>query len=102
MLHYAKMIKIDQVDLQIISMFKSLKDEEKITTCDIAKKVFDINNNYELRIKTTLIQNRLTKLADYGVITIEKKGKTVYFINEKLCHKALILNLNGKWHTFQL
>lgn len=96
------MISIDKIDLQILETFKNLKFEEECTTCDIAKQLFKPKNNNELRTKTSLIERRLKKLSKYGVILIKKRGKKMYMLDDIKCRKALILNLSGDWHTFQL
>lgn len=96
------MVNIDNVDLKILNTFKNFELNKEFTTCDVAKTVFNIKGERELRIRTSLIERRLRKLAKYGVIIIKKRGKKMYMLDDMKCHKALILNLNNELQVFQL
>ena len=116
-------MKIDDVDIRILKELYDLKPEETQTTTDIAKKLFDTNERWQLRKKDGFVRVRLDKLAGEKLINIEKvNGKFAYTVNKEnmLFGKAklkieadgeklnasydnfCLLNLNGRAVMFEL
>lgn len=81
------MSKIDDIDLKILKELYDLKPEEAQTTTDIAKKIFDIKERWELRKKDSFVRVRLDKLAGENLITIEKvNGNLLIRPTRKMCY----------------
>jgi len=109
------MVNIDEIDLQIIDILYNLKDNETITTYQIAKIIFPyIEDEYEFKIKDNFIRTRLNKLAKYGLIKIDKASKKAYYFlilnncyykilkskNPKISQKSYFLKINDRWYAF--
>jgi len=81
-------MRIDDTDIRIIDSFFQI---EQATTSEIAKRIFQISNDYELRVKDNLIRNRLNKLVSFGIIKSEKQvnGNKTYYVDENKCKKLM-------------
>ena len=111
-------ISIDDLDLRILFLLQNLKEGEQITTYDLVKKIFDMNelNNTERIKKNNFLKKRLNKLNSYGIIVVTKDNSLNkhYFdlIAENVeirkmrikkmnidCN-AMFLNINERWNVF--
>lgn len=79
-------LKLDEVDLDILTLMGQLDKSEKVTTSEIAKKIFNIEGTNDLRKKTNFVRSRLNnKLVDRNLVDIEKEGKkNVYVLSDKV------------------
>ena len=60
--------------------------EDKITTSELAKRIFNINKRKDLQDKTSYISKKLNKLAKYGLVKTKKEKNTkYYFLNLEHC-----------------
>ena len=73
-------MKIDKIDIEI---FKTMIEGKEATTTQIAKKLFQPKDDYELRIKDNFIRMRLKKWVNLGVLEMkEENGKKIYTISK--------------------
>lgn len=75
-------MNIDKIDKQIFECFIRKKDKE-LTTSDVAKEIFPIDNKYELIKKTSMIDYRIKKWKEIGLIIKKKNRKKNYFRLDK-------------------
>jgi len=77
-------MNLDKTDILIM---REMWIADKITTTELAKRVFKPKNRYELQDKTSHIIKRLNKLVKYGLVFKETvDGKTYYFLNFERCY----------------
>lgn len=74
-------MKIDNTDIKILFLFNELDDI--LTTSDIAKKIFEIKNDTDLRKKDSFIRARLTKLLKQKFLSISSENGTHYYALNK-------------------
>jgi len=89
-------MKVDNIDKEIFLAF--LDDSEKeYTTSDIAKKIFEINDRYELIKKSSMISYRLDGWVEKELLTVKKSNnKNHYKINTERIHTGEgLLKING-------
>jgi len=98
-----------------------LKLKSKITTSSLAKRLFEIKNDYELRKKDSYIRSWLKKWEKAGIVKhLDDNGKRVYFLDltkigivkngVKIKTKGgsveikrlLGLNINDRWYLIEV
>lgn len=111
-------MNIDDIDLKIILNFYRLKENKPITTYDMVKKIFDINNlnTNERILKNNFLKKRLRRLSEYGVIEFKKDTKLDKYYFDLIAEKvdlrkarikklnidcqAMYVNINNTWNMF--
>ena len=76
---------LDDTDVSILKEVHNSKGD--YTTTSLAKKIFNAESPYELKIKENFVRGRLFRLMDLGLITATpENGRRVSFT----IHKSLI------------
>jgi|SRR3990167_10824618 len=111
------MVKVDEIDIAIITKLYNLKENAGITTYSLALSLFpDVKSHYDKQIKTNFVQTRLRKLGSYGIIDIQNDNGRYYYdlildnfviseLNErklKIKCRAMFLKIEGKWMALEL
>ena len=105
-------INIDDLDIKIIHQLYNLKsDIELLSTWELTKRIYGASSNK----KNMLVNTRLQRLQDYGIIQIRKKDSINpinsfdliadnVFIQKMTIKKskkmAMLLNINNNWNIF--
>jgi len=73
-------MKYDDVDLRIIGVFALMGKGDSITSYNMAKNLFDFENDYEARKKDAFVRNRLDMMCAEGLVVKQLvDGKAYYF-----------------------
>lgn len=82
MLFLALLMKIDDIDIKILKILGLA--ELNITTTELAKKLFILKDEYDLKQKDNFIRIRLQKLTKNGLVSVKKEDN----------HKVYTLHAN--------
>jgi DNA-binding transcriptional regulator PaaX len=80
-------MKLDDLDIKILKFLGLIK--KPITTTDMAKQLFVIKNDYELKQKDNFVRMRLKKLSTTGLVYSKEKNRHLYYT---LCEHCLVLS----------
>lgn len=70
-------MKLDDVDLKILqTIYEESVEGEDLTTTFIAKEVYDTDNGVKLSTLDARVNNRLSKMSDYGIVSIDESGRS--------------------------
>lgn len=90
-------MNVDKTDMKIMKAMWMMEDEQ-ITTTDLAKRVFDVSERYDVQKKDSLIRGRLKKLLRYGLI-LENRDDDVrhYALNPMHCFFGVKVDNSIVW-----
>lgn len=87
---------IDDNDLKIIKILVEVeRNPQSITSTTLARKIFDIPNDYELRKKENFIRQRLNKLLSYGLVARPDKDYCLDMDKVELKDNVLTFKYNS-------
>ena len=87
---------LDNDDVQILKYLCKIGDF--VTTTDLAKKMFNIKNEYELKKKDNFIRSRLNQLVKKKLLITKKEDRyTNYYLSENcmVLHGIPKISING-------
>lgn len=87
---------LDDNDIQILKYLCRIGDF--VTTTDLAKQMFDIKDEYELKKKDNFIRSRLNQLVKKGFLITKKENRyTNYYLSENCMvkHGTPKISING-------
>lgn len=80
-------MKLDTLDIGILKLLGKIR--KPITTTDMAKELFTVQNNYQLKQKDNFIRARLKKLSKLGLVVSQQHFRHT---NYTLCEHCLVLS----------
>ena len=80
-------MKLDDIDIRILKFLGNMK--KPTTTTDMAKELFTLRDDYELRKKDNFVRLRLKRLVKNGFVLSEEENNHT---NYSLCRNCVVIS----------